>query len=166
MQLSKSISKYYCSDFDNKEVTCTIPEQTFLQLKSSCNSLEVTKLQLKTNKQLFEGIGEWPKADRIWSELYWVQFTFIIDFPIEELPCLYGVGQLEFKQPATVLLVWGVTRWSLWLKLRKKILERMKPQREGPVNLHINSPLVLADLWTVNTEGRLLGPGEKEQLES
>lgn len=29
--------------------------------------LKTTKLQLKTNKQLFEGIGEWPKTDKICS---------------------------------------------------------------------------------------------------
>lgn len=63
-----------------------------------------------------------------------MKFTFIIDFPIKELPSLYGVGQLESKQPATILLDKGVRGWNLelaaWLKLMEKILERMEPHRE------------------------------------
>lgn len=60
----------------------------------------------------------------MWSEQYWVKFTFIIDFPVKEFPSLCGVGWLESKQPATILLNKGVRGWSLelaeWLKLREK----------------------------------------------
>lgn len=45
------------------------------------DSLKTTKLQSKTNKQLFEGIGEGPKADKIWSKLFWEESTFITAFP-------------------------------------------------------------------------------------
>lgn len=64
-----------------------------------------------------------------------MKFTFIIDFPIKELPSIYGVGQLESKQPATILLDKGVRGWILelaeWLKLRGEILERIEPHREA-----------------------------------
>ena len=47
---------------------------------------------MKTDKQLPEGTGKWPKADRIWNETYWVKSTFMIAFSLKELPSLCGMG--------------------------------------------------------------------------
>lgn len=81
---------------------------------------------------------------------------------------LYSVGQLESKQPATILLDKGVRWWSLaeWLKLVEKILERMGPHTEVTCKSAYKLSYCLGWLWTVHVEGRLSGPGEENNYNS